>query len=82
MEQLNTIGRELTMGSQASAKEFLELIKEIIEAKSKDQEERIVIQEVGMLKNKISEPDVPRRRMKDYIILLFYVKCLDIKYKL
>ena len=55
MEQLNTIGRELTMGSQASTKEFLELIKEINEAKSKDQEERIVIQEVGMLKNKISD---------------------------
>jgi AP-4 complex subunit epsilon-1 len=76
MEQLKNIGRELAMGAQGSSKEFLELVKMIGEAKSKAEEERIVTQEIEVLKKKIAEPDVPRRRMKEYIIRLVYVEML------
>eukprot|EP00250_Pteridium_aquilinum_P009548 c18743_g1_i1 orf=243-3203(+) len=64
------------MGSQGSSKEFLELVKAIGEAKSKAEEERLVTEEIDMLKRKIAEPDVPRKRMKEYIIRLVYVEML------
>ena len=76
MEQLKNIGRELAMGSQGTSKEYLELIKAIGEAKSKAEEERIVTEEIEVLKKKIAEPDVPRRRMREYIIRLVYVEML------
>lgn len=64
------------MGSQGSSKEFLELVKAIGEAKSKAEEERIVTEEIETLKKKIAEPDVARKRMKEYIIRLVYVEML------
>lgn len=64
------------MGSQGSSKEFLELVKAIGEAKSKAEEERLVTEEIEMLKKKIAEPDVPRKRMKEYIVRLVYVEML------
>ncbi|XP_024531548.1 AP-4 complex subunit epsilon [Selaginella moellendorffii] len=79
MEQLKTIGRELAMGSQGvwgSSKEFLELVKTIGEAKSKAEEERIVLAEIESLKRRIQEPDVPRKKMKEYIMRLVYVEML------
>lgn len=79
LEQLKNIGRELAMGSQGgwgSSKEFLELVKAVGEAKSKAEEERIVTEEIETLKKKIAEPDVPRKKMKEYIIRLVYVEML------
>lgn len=79
MEQLKTIGRELTMGAAqgwGSSKEFMDLVKAIGEAKSKAEEERIVTGEIETLKRKIGEPDVPRKKMKEYIIRLVYVEML------
>jgi AP-4 complex subunit epsilon-1 len=79
LEQLKTFGRELAMSSQGgwgSSKEFLDLVKSIGEAKSKAEEERIVAAEIEMLKRRIVEPDVPRKKMKEYIIRLVYVEML------
>lgn len=79
MEQLKTIGRELAMGSQGAfgqSKEFLDLIKSIGESRSKAEEDRIVIREIETLKRRISEPDIPKRKMKEYIIRLLYVEML------
>ncbi|KAJ7560596.1 hypothetical protein O6H91_04G136800 [Diphasiastrum complanatum] len=79
MEQLKTIGRELALSSQVgwgSSKEFLDLVKAIGEAKSKAEEERIIIADIELLRKKIGEPDVPRRKMKEYIIRLVYVEML------
>ncbi|XP_042468373.1 AP-4 complex subunit epsilon-like [Zingiber officinale] len=81
MEQLKTIGRELAMGSQGGAwagqsKEFLDLVKSIGEARSKAEEDRIILLEIETLRRRIAEPDVPRRRMKDYIIRLVYAEML------
>lgn len=79
MEQLKTIGRELAMGSQGGwgqSKEFLDLVKSIGEARSKVEEDRIVLREIDTLKRRISEPDVTRRKMKEYIIRLVYVEML------
>ncbi|KAK1306689.1 AP-4 complex subunit epsilon [Acorus calamus] len=79
MEQLKTIGRELAMGSQGGwgqSKEFLDLVKSIGESRSKAEEDRIILREVDLLKRRISEPDVPRRKMKEYVIRLIYAEML------
>ncbi|KAJ7943985.1 AP-4 complex subunit epsilon [Quillaja saponaria] len=79
MEQLKTIGRELAMGSQGGfgqSKEFLDLVKSIGEARSKAEEDRIVLHEIETLKRRISEPDIPKRKMKEFIIRLVYVEML------
>ncbi|CAM6082363.1 unnamed protein product [Calypogeia fissa] len=67
------------MGSQVgwgTSKEFLDVVKAIGEAKSKAEEERIVTAEIETLKKKIACPDVPRKKMKEYIIRLVYVEML------
>ncbi|KAL6180865.1 hypothetical protein ACLB2K_047524 [Fragaria x ananassa] len=79
MEQLKTIGRELAMGSQGGfgqSKEFLDLVKSIGEARSKAEEERIVLHEIETLKRRLAEPDIPKRKMKEYLIRLVYVEML------
>ncbi|KAJ8510581.1 hypothetical protein OPV22_001015 [Ensete ventricosum] len=79
MEQLKTIGRELAIGSHGGwgqSKEFLDLVKSIGEARSKAEEDRIILREVESLRRRIAEPDVPRRKMKDYIIRLVYAEML------
>ncbi|KAF5735135.1 AP-4 complex subunit epsilon [Tripterygium wilfordii] len=79
MEQLKTIGRELAMGSQGGfgqSKEFRDLVKSIGEARSKAEEDRIVLHEIDTLKRRISEPDIPKRKMKEYIIRLVYIEML------
>ncbi|KAF2546609.1 hypothetical protein F2Q70_00021474 [Brassica cretica] len=79
MEQLKTIGRELAMGSQGGfgqSKEFLDLVKSIGEARSKAEEDRIVLSEIDILKRKLLEPDIPKRKMKEYIIRLVYIEML------
>eukprot|EP00850_Spirogloea_muscicola_P015675 SM000122S25782 [mRNA] locus=s122:233377:238941:- [translate_table: standard] len=66
-------------GSQAgwgSSKEFLDLVKSIGEAKSRAEEDRIVAGEIEILKKRIAEPDVPKKKMKEYIIRLVYVEML------
>lgn len=67
------------MGSQGGwgqSKEFLDLVKSIGEARSKAEEDRIVLREIESLKRRISEPEVPKRKMKEYIIRLVYVEML------
>ncbi|KAG7955601.1 hypothetical protein I3843_11G080700 [Carya illinoinensis] len=79
MEQLKTIGRELAMGSQGGfgqSKEFLDLVKSIGETRSKAEEDRIVLHEIETLKRRITDPDIPKRKMKEYIIRLVYIEML------
>ncbi|KAK8477584.1 hypothetical protein V6N13_096387 [Hibiscus sabdariffa] len=67
------------MGSQGGfyqSKEFLDLVKSIGEARSKAEEDRIVLNEIETLKRRISEPDIPKRKMKEYIIRLVYIEML------
>ncbi|XP_077229897.1 AP-4 complex subunit epsilon-like isoform X2 [Tasmannia lanceolata] len=67
------------MGSQGGwgqSKEFLDLVKSIGEARSKSEEDRIILHEIETLKRRITEPDIPKRKMKEYIIRLVYVEML------
>ncbi|CAI5483683.1 unnamed protein product [Closterium sp. Yama58-4] len=74
-----SLGRDLALASQSavgSSKDFLDLVKAIGEAKSKAEEDRIMAGELELLKKKISEPDVPKKRMKEYILRLMYLEIL------
>ncbi|XP_021769637.1 AP-4 complex subunit epsilon-like [Chenopodium quinoa] len=67
------------MGSQGGfgqSKEFLDLVKSIGEARSRSEEDRIVLNEIETLKRRIIEPDIPKRKMKEFIIRLVYVEML------
>ncbi|KAL8195896.1 hypothetical protein R6Q57_025386 [Mikania cordata] len=67
------------MGSQGGfgqSKEFLDLVKSIGEARSKSEEDRIVLREIETLKRRINEPNIPKRKMKEYIIRLVYIEML------
>ncbi|KAH9608623.1 hypothetical protein KSS87_019833 [Heliosperma pusillum] len=79
MEQLKTIGRELAMGSQGGfnqSKDFLDLVKSIGEARSKSEEDRIILSEIATLKTRLAAPDIPKRKMKEFIIRLVYIEML------
>ncbi|KAL3651019.1 hypothetical protein CASFOL_007422 [Castilleja foliolosa] len=67
------------MGSQGGfgqSKEFLDLIKSIGEARSKAEEDRIVVREIETLKARLSNPNTPKFKLKEYIIRLLYVEML------
>ncbi|OIV93683.1 hypothetical protein TanjilG_16534 [Lupinus angustifolius] len=79
MEQLKTFGRELAMSSQSNfsqSKDFLNLIKSIGESRSKAEEDRIILHEIQTLKRHISDPNIPKRKMKEFIIRLVYIEML------
>ncbi|KAL7159671.1 hypothetical protein ABFS83_01G043600 [Erythranthe nasuta] len=67
------------MGSQGGfgqSKEFLDLIKSIGEARSKAEEDRIVLREIETLKARLSDPNTPKFKLKEYLIRLLYVEML------
>ncbi|KAG9143583.1 hypothetical protein Leryth_020801 [Lithospermum erythrorhizon] len=77
MEQLQKIGRELAMASsQGQSKEFQDLIKSIGEARSKSEEDRIIVSEIETLKARITQPDIPKRKLKEFILRLVYIEML------
>ncbi|GER57640.1 AP-1 complex subunit gamma-2 [Striga asiatica] len=67
------------MGSQGGfgqSKEFLDLIKSIGESRSKAEEDRIVVREIETLKSRLSDPNTPKFKLKEYLIRLLYVEML------
>jgi AP-4 complex subunit epsilon-1 len=64
------------MSGSHLSKDFFELVKAIGESKSKQEEDRIIIQEVATLKRKCVEADVSKKKMKELLIRLLYVEML------
>lgn len=62
--------------STALSKEFLELIRAIGEAKSKQEEDRIIIAELKTLKGKLAEKDISKKKMREYLIRAIYAEML------
>eukprot|EP00455_Lapot_gusevi_P047326 TRINITY_DN637_c0_g3_i4.p1 TRINITY_DN637_c0_g3~~TRINITY_DN637_c0_g3_i4.p1 ORF type:complete len:1210 (-),score=506.44 TRINITY_DN637_c0_g3_i4:151-3717(-) len=58
------------------SKDFFELVKGIGEAKSKQEEDNIILNEVQVLKRKMSEKNVEARKMREYLIRMIYVEML------
>ncbi|XP_011072297.1 AP-4 complex subunit epsilon [Sesamum indicum] len=67
------------MGSQGGfgqSKEFLDLVKSIGEARSKAEEDRIVLREIETLKVRLNDPSTAKFKLKEYVIRLLYVEVL------
>ncbi|KDO29264.1 hypothetical protein SPRG_19925 [Saprolegnia parasitica CBS 223.65] len=73
------------MSGSHLSKDFFELVKSIGESKSKQEEDRIIVQEVAQLKRKMSELSVAsnsnqlqanKKKQKEFLIRLMYVEML------
>ena len=62
-------------GSHLS-KELFELVKSIGECRSKQEEDKIIMQEMTTLKNKLNEANVQPKKMKELMIRTIYVEML------
>lgn len=64
------------MSGSHLSKDFFELVKAIGESKSKQEEDRIIMHEVGVLKKKMPEANVAREKMKEFLVRMIYVEML------
>jgi len=64
------------MSGSHLSKEFFDLVKSIGESRSKQEEDKIIVNEVATLKAKMGARDVPARKMKEYLIRMLYVEML------
>ncbi|CAN0334943.1 unnamed protein product [Ascophyllum nodosum] len=64
------------MSGSHLSKDFFELVKAIGESKSKQEEDRIIMNEVGTLKKKMPEATVGRNKMKEFLVRMIYVEML------
>lgn len=62
--------------SQGHSKHFFEFIRAIGEAKSKQEEDRIVSKDVIELKKSMGEKGADRKNMKEYVVRMFYSEML------
>eukprot|EP00743_Colponemidia_sp_Colp-15_P002166 GILK01002351.1.p1 GENE.GILK01002351.1~~GILK01002351.1.p1 ORF type:complete len:1062 (-),score=193.43 GILK01002351.1:67-3252(-) len=64
------------MSGSHLSKELFELVKAIGESRSKQEEDKIIVNEVSVLKTKINESNIPAKKMKEYLIRAIYVEML------
>eukprot|EP01104_Vermistella_antarctica_P013058 TRINITY_DN388_c0_g1_i1.p1 TRINITY_DN388_c0_g1~~TRINITY_DN388_c0_g1_i1.p1 ORF type:complete len:1292 (+),score=354.65 TRINITY_DN388_c0_g1_i1:172-4047(+) len=65
-----------TMGPMGMSREFFELVRDIGEAKSKQEEERIVLREIDRLKLAIKKPKELKKHGREFLVRLLYVEML------
>mmetsp|Transcript_84403 Transcript_84403/g.149296 ORF Transcript_84403/g.149296 Transcript_84403/m.149296 type:complete len:951 (+) Transcript_84403:100-2952(+) len=58
------------------SKEFFELVKSIGESRSKQEEDKIIVGEIAILKQHLSSPNISARKMKEYMIRAVYAEML------
>eukprot|EP01064_Diplonema_japonicum_P023688 TRINITY_DN3409_c0_g1_i3.p1 TRINITY_DN3409_c0_g1~~TRINITY_DN3409_c0_g1_i3.p1 ORF type:complete len:761 (+),score=251.07 TRINITY_DN3409_c0_g1_i3:90-2372(+) len=63
-------------GKDLGSKQFFDLIRSIGEAKSKQEEDKIIAREIAVLKSKMGEKDVDKKQMKEYVVRLLYCEML------
>lgn len=65
----------MTSGSHLS-KDLYEVIKSIGETKSKEQEDRIIQNELVLLKPELAKANIPPKKMKELLIKALYIEML------
>jgi AP-4 complex subunit epsilon-1 len=63
-------------GSSAANKDFFEFVKAIGESKSKQEEDHIITEEILSLKCKLTESNIPKKKMKEILARALYVEML------
>jgi len=58
------------------SKEFFELVKSIGESRSKQEEDKIIVNEIATLKVNLQAPGITPKKMKEYMIRAVYVEML------
>jgi len=58
------------------SKEFFELVKSIGESRSKQEEDKIIVNEIATLKANLNQPNITAKKMKEYMIRAVYVEML------
>eukprot|EP00437_Effrenium_voratum_P040287 CAMPEP_0181477606 /NCGR_PEP_ID=MMETSP1110-20121109/42302_1 /TAXON_ID=174948 /ORGANISM="Symbiodinium sp., Strain CCMP421" /LENGTH=844 /DNA_ID=CAMNT_0023602911 /DNA_START=54 /DNA_END=2585 /DNA_ORIENTATION=- len=58
------------------SKEFFELVKSIGESRSKQEEDKIIVGEIAILKQHLSGPNISAKKMKEYMIRAVYAEML------
>lgn len=58
------------------SKEFFELVKSIGETRSKQEEDKIIVTEIALLKQHLSQPGISAKKMKEYMIRAVYAEML------
>lgn len=64
------------MSGSHLSKDFFDFVKSIGESRSKQEEDKIVLNEVRLLKLKMAKKGVTSKKMKEYLIRLIYVEML------
>ncbi|CAJ1345311.1 unnamed protein product [Effrenium voratum] len=59
-----------------SREEFFELVKSIGESRSKQEEDKIIVGEIAILKQHLSGPNISAKKMKEYMIRAVYAEML------
>lgn len=62
-------------GTQLS-KDFYDLVKAIGESRSKQEEDKIIQNEIRFLRQNMGAKDVPSKRMREFLIRMIYVEML------
>eukprot|EP01039_Chlorochromonas_danica_P004528 gene4528-4966_t len=58
------------------SRDFFDLVKAIGESKSKQEEDRIITEEVIYLKKAVAQSNVPKKKMKEMVIRALYIEML------
>lgn len=58
------------------SKEFFELVKAIGESRSKQEEDKIIVNEIAILKAHLQQPGISAKKMKEYMIRAVYAEML------
>ncbi|XP_015753041.1 PREDICTED: AP-4 complex subunit epsilon-1-like [Acropora digitifera] len=59
-----------------SSRAFQSLVRAIGEAKSKHEEDRIIVKELGLLKDKLTQRDLSKKEMRENLVRLIYCQML------
>ena len=57
-------------------RELQELVRLVGEAKSKQEEDRVITREIGILKERFADKDMSTKRFREFIVRLIYVDML------
>ena len=63
-------------GGTAANRDFFEFVKSIGESKSKQEEDQIISEEVVHLKKKLTESNIPKKKMKEILARAIYIEML------
>lgn len=58
------------------SKELHDIIKSIGETRSKQEEDKIILKEVALLRTKLQEKSIPPKKMKEHLLRAIYIEML------